>query len=111
MTDKNDKMDIAFLGPETPTGRRVVRMRGTQENPEVSLGELRPIKEGEPIYGDVVSLHRRGNSDVCTVETVIEHPLKAKPREAHGPAMVATEAYRDGWDRVFGGKSRDTLVN
>jgi len=63
----------------------------------VEAGELRPMVEGQPILGDVVKLSpREEHALLFDVEV-----LHATPRS--GPPQVATRAYRDGWEAVFGG--------
>lgn len=75
-------------------GIRVLRAREGR----VEAGELRAMKEGAPISGEVVSLKQRQ-----------EHPLlwdvdvQYRPRtNSHaGPARVSSRAYRDNWDSIF----------
>ena len=73
----------------------VVRRRGDT----VELGALQKLEEGKPIHGEIVKLNRRA-----------EHPLffdvdvlaDTSPAARSGPAQVATQAYRENWDAVFG---------
>lgn len=118
MTDKvkdEGVVDLAILGPKTPSGHKVVRVKGDQEGPkEVLFGEIRPVKDGEPIFGDMVRLDRKGDSNVYGVETLLENPMKPEPpRGGKRPPMVSSEAYREGWERVFGSKppKADDTVN
>lgn len=93
-------LDVAFLGDKTEdgAGRRVLRVRESG----ASLGELRPLVHGKalPNDGEIVKLTRREGApeNVCDVETAVELGDGAK---SSGPARVATDAYRDGWDRIF----------
>jgi hypothetical protein len=109
--------DIAILhGPtEDGEGARLLRLcKG-----ELSAGEVRPAREGQPIGGhEVVRLQRLGpDPRVCAVE-VLHAPAArsadAPRHRAHGPARVATETYRRNWGQIFrsprANKSRD-LVN
>jgi hypothetical protein len=72
-------------------------LRARDERLEV--GQMRPLKEGKPITGEVVSLTAREDSprafDVKVLAKV------DAPAPAAGPAQVATRAYRDGWERIF----------
>lgn len=118
MTDKvkdGGDVDLALLGPKTPAGHKVMRIKGDKEGPkEIVLGEIRPVKEGEPILGDVVRLDRKGDSNVFGVETILENPMKPEPQSGgRRPPMVSSEAYREGWERVFGNKppKADDTVN
>jgi len=99
--------DVVLLrGPtEDGEGIGIVRKRGAR----VETGELRPTAEGKPLHGELVRLHARTPPGVYDVEVLYD----AKPAapgaaggtasdKAHaGPARVATERYRDGWERVF----------
>ena len=104
--------DIALLGGPTERGDGVtiVRLREGQ----VEVGELRAAEEGKPILGESVRLHRRAEHPrLVEVETLARGPLAPEAREAasapgsprgaaKGPAKVATEAYRTGWESIFG---------
>jgi hypothetical protein len=95
MTKPSD--DIALLtGPtEDQKGMRIVRFR----EESVSLGEVRPVEEGKPIHGEIVALRPRSGAPpfVRDVETVMAAPS----RDRDGPAQVANEAYRSGWEATF----------
>src|SRR5215510_14002429 len=88
--------DIALLtGPtEDKKGMRIVRFR----EESVSLAEVRPVQEGKPIHGDVIALRPREGAPpfVRNVEVVHE-----APRHRDGPAQVASDAYREGWEATF----------
>lgn len=58
-----------------------------------TLVSMRRVRDGEPILPGE-ALARRGEDGVIRV---IHGTVKA------GPAQVATESYRGGWDRIFGG--------
>lgn len=110
--------DVALIGGPTERGdgMQIVRLREGQ----VEVGEIRTAQEGKPILGESVRLHARAEHPrLFDVEVVARGPLAPKPREdavpkgdgspevaegkmAKGPARVATEAYRTGWDAIFG---------
>ena len=119
MTDsKQTPKDIAILsGPtEDGQGARVVRIR---DGGEVSAGEIRPMREGEPINkSELVRLHPLdANKRVCAVE-VLHAPSSAasgatgrdKPDAEHeskrsaGPVRVSNAKYRQNWNVIFGSK-------
>lgn len=115
MTDtKQAPKDIAILsGPtEDGQGARVVRIR---EGGEVSAGEIRPVREGEPLnQSELVRLHPLdANKRVCAVE-VLHAPASqgesAKPaaepeaKRGVGPVRVSNEKYRQNWNAIFGSK-------
>jgi hypothetical protein len=93
--------DVVFVHSSTEAGDglRVVRKRGES----LELGELRGIREGQPIHGDVVKLvPREGQERVFDVEVLLKSPTpKALPART-GPAQVATTAYRANWESIFG---------
>jgi hypothetical protein len=108
--------DVALIGGPTERGdgMQIVRLREGQ----VEVGEIRSAQEGKPILGESVRLHARADHPrLFDVEVVARGPLAGKPRDdaaetatttssgekaAKGPAKVATEAYRTGWDAIFG---------
>jgi hypothetical protein len=102
------KFDV--LMPHAPTedgeGARVLRMRPGQ----LEAGEVRPMREGKPLTpgGEVVRLERRADAPAM-YDVHVEHKVDGMkpeqpppPRAAGGPAQVATQQYRDSWDRTFG---------
>lgn len=116
------KQDVVLLHSPTEDGEgiRVLRAREAREDekaekPEqncvVEVGEVRPLKPGKPISGEVVRLMpREGAPRVCDVEVMANvtasQPHKGAHQEPHkGPAQVATKAYRTSWERIFGGPS------
>ncbi len=102
--------DIAILGAPTEDGRgaQLLRVREGQ----VSTGELRPVKEGQPITGsEVVRLHPLDESKrICEVE-VLHAPASEKRTEQAGttlarPARIATKSYRKNWSTIFEAKRK-----
>jgi hypothetical protein len=93
--------DIAILGGPTNDGQgaHLVRIR----DGKLSAGEIRPVKEGEPItHNEVVRLRPLdAERRVCEVEVL--HAPAALPKEtaASGPARVSTANYRKNWSTIF----------
>jgi hypothetical protein len=95
--------DVLFVlgkaSEESTSGYRVVRRRASKEEVRLEAGELRPLEEGKPIDGEVVTLTAREESPgLFDVRTEYEPPK----RESSGPARVATRDYRKGWDKIWG---------
>jgi len=95
--------DVLLLHSPTEDGEgiRVLRAR---EN-RIETGEVRAMKEGKPLVGgEIVKLApREGAPQVCDVEVVQKlEPVRDGVRDSTKPAQVATRAYRDSWDRIFG---------
>ena len=102
--------DVVVLGPPTPDGDgvRVLRAR----NDRLEAGELRALEEGRPVTGEIVKLEpRKDDPRICDVRESWRPPARASaspspptpttPTKKKGPAQVASDAYRDGWDKVF----------
>lgn len=89
------KEDVVLIHGKTDDGAlKILRKQGEQ----LSAGELRPLEEGKPVQGNVLTLKPRPQMPlVCDVEDEIEIPRAGK-----GPAKVATKKYRDGWDKLWG---------
>jgi hypothetical protein len=117
--------DIAILsGPtEDGQGARVLRIR----EGDVTAGEIRPVREGEPInHAEVVRLHPLDSGQrVCAVE-VLHAPEQSDQRadadqererttagakargeskrqeaSSSGPARVSNAKYRKNWSTIF----------
>jgi hypothetical protein len=93
--------DVVFVHSKAEDGEgyRVIRARPDS----IQLGELRSVKEGEPIKGELVRLKPRQEHrllfDVQTILSIED----VRPVRPHGrPAQVASESYRRNWDEIFG---------
>ena len=121
MADPEQPQDQDVVLLHSPTddggGVRVVRAR----NGQVEVGEVRPMAEGKPLSGELVTLTpREGAPRVCDVTVHYRAPAAAPPQETRakdtapalaarsGPAQVATNTYRDNWEATFGNKSKTT---
>jgi len=92
--------DVVVLGPELPDarGRLVLRKRGEQ----IEAGALRPSEEGKPIAHELVKLSPREGEEIYDVEVLYDGRPKPVEDARSGPAQVATDDYRAGWNRLFG---------
>jgi hypothetical protein len=104
--------DLALIHGRTAdgTGLRIVRQREGR----IELGAVRPLKEGVPISGEVVSLTPRPEFPLlCDVKVELAAstaPADTSPAR-HGPAQVATDRYRENWDRIWPHKEEPGLTN
>lgn len=118
MDGRKEKEDVVLIyGADEESGSlKVLRKRGERIEP----GVVRPAEPEQPIMGDLVRLKPRpGLPFLCDVETILEFS-EVEPslreevdcaRARSGPPMYATEAYRRGWERIFGqGKVEDSDV-
>lgn len=97
--ESSASFDVAVVvGPEGEGGGpRVLRLRpGAAE-----IGELRPLREGVPITGDVVGLTPRPGAPRGVFDVEVKHAAPPSKGRSPGPARVANASYRTGWDRIF----------
>lgn len=81
----------------TPSGLLVAR----EDGDGVEIGELRPMVHGKPIHGEVVRTELDFVRGTATMRSLVP-PTVAPPRS--GPPKVTSDAYRGGWDAIFGEK-------
>lgn len=88
--------DLVFVGGRTDDGGfRVLRSREDR----LEVGEMRAPKEGQPLMGELVKLQpTEEHEQLFECETLVEAPIRHRP----GPAQVANQAYRSGWEQIFG---------
>ncbi len=68
----------------------------------IHVGTVRLREEGQPLTNHTLILDPKEGS---TFNVIGEVTAKGETRESPGgPAMVSSNAYRNGWDRLFGGK-------
>jgi hypothetical protein len=101
--------DVALIHGVTPDGEglKILRARGDR----LELGAVRPLREGVPITGEVVTLRPRPSFPaLCDVEShfkpaseASDQPEPAPPSTVQrtGPAQVATDEYRRNWDAIW----------
>jgi hypothetical protein len=101
---KLDDVALVFGRTDDQEGLQILRRRG--DDHPVELGTLRPLREGRPIAGEVISLKPRGDYPfLCDVK--VEVPQAEITRGiSDGPAQVATDDYRTGWEAIFGRRAR-----
>ena len=99
---KKLKRDVALIGKPVGNLAPIVRFKEYENGKvEVEDGVLVPIKNGETTLGEIVTLApEKGHAPFVKIDVIAESPVKSHP----GPANVATEAYRQGWERTFKGK-------
>jgi hypothetical protein len=107
--------DVALVHRVSPDGSvHVIRRRGET----LEAGALRPVVEGAPVHGEIVSLRPRENFPLlCDVDVLYTPPATEKaveppaPRASRrkGPAQVATDVYRDNWDSIWSRKKTNAL--
>jgi hypothetical protein len=108
--------DVVLVGAPLPSGigHHVLRKRGER----LEAGSIKPLEEGKPIHGDLVRLKAREEPGLYDVQ--VEHAAAQStgaqptdvaargPEERSGPAQVASDDYRRGWNRLFGASKSKT---
>jgi hypothetical protein len=111
-TPENDSSsgDVAlvFDRTEDADGYKILRRRAAAS--DVEMGTIRPLKEGRPIEGEVLSLTARTDIPfLYNVKTELADPRASTRLTSDGPPQIATEEYRRGWEAIWGTPSTDKL--
>src|SRR4029077_3748812 len=113
MARKKKDVALVYAPADDGDGWRVLRQR--RGSKAIETGLIRPLRSGRAISGEVVKLEQREESpllfDVETDDELSTTPAAPEARAAHGPAQVATEDYRRGWDAVWGTRRRGAALN
>ena len=99
--------DVALIHGVAPDGDGIQILRARENR--VELGVVRPLREGAPITGEVVTLRPRPSFPaLCDVETHFKPAAPVADTTAPpllaartGPAQVATDEYRRNWDAIW----------
>jgi hypothetical protein len=132
VSDDNGSKPEDVAVAEVVEGQDVVIVHGASEDGAtlgvvrvrehgVEVGALQRLEHGKPIHGEVVRLRpRQACPWICDVEVTMPDP---RPRAAEraeapapaasrrGPAQVANESYRDGWELIFGSGRPPPVLN
>lgn len=107
---KQPPKDVIFVHSPADKGEGFKVLRAREGS--VQLGEVRPVKEGEPLQGDLLKLTpRQEHQRLFDVEVLMENETARGAPALGRPAQVATDDYRRNWDAVFGGKPKGELPN
>jgi hypothetical protein len=109
---ERDSEDVALIHGKTPDGEGLRILRKREDRLE--LGAVRPLKEGTPITGEVVTLTPRPEFPLLCdvkVEVAAQETSTDVARTRHGPAQVATDQYRENWDRIWTRPRKAELAN
>jgi hypothetical protein len=101
--------DVAIVCGKDEQGLHILRRRS--EDAPIEAAVLQPLAEGRPITGEVISMRPRKDFPfLFDAKTEVEAPGPATARATSGPAQVASDSYRSGWDAIWGpGQRRERL--
>jgi len=102
MSDEKKKCDHnqVVLGPELPGTGLNVAIRHVDGDTRAILA--RRVSDGDPIPPGSEVLMGRRSGDVIDIHGTFRTP--EAPSAHAGPARVTSQAYRSGWDSIFGGR-------
>ena len=118
---KATEQDVVLVTGPTDDGKGVNVLRA--KNHRVPVGAVGHLEGGTPILGELVKLKPRADSPALfDVESQLPSPVQAKDTAAKrqnpgsratsaGPAQVATDTYRSGWDRIYRRSAKKSLPN
>jgi len=86
----------------------ILRRRSADSPVEAAI--VQPLVEGKPLSGEVISLRRRDDVPFL-FDVTTEISLGAEAPAADGPAQVATDSYRRGWDAIWGRRPGKRALN
>jgi len=93
---------VLVYGRTDDDGYSVLRRRGEA----IEVGAIRALEEGKPIHGEIVKLNRRAEHpllfDVDVLADTTTTTATATAAARSGPPQVASNAYREHWDAIFG---------
>lgn len=103
--------DVVYVHGQTETGVQITRLRDDR----LESGELRPMKDGQPIIGEVVTLSpRKEHERLFDVQVLAKGPKPNAKNDVaatnhKGPPRVTSESYRSNWDMIFATKKKGEL--
>ena len=104
--------DVAAVCGKDERGLHIIRRRGEEGPLEAAI--VQPLVEGKPLSGEVITLRRRKDVPFLfdvTTELSLEPEASGEATATSGPAQVATDSYRRGWDAIWGRRSRSGPLN
>ena len=89
-----------IVGPELEDGSRPCIRRMPDHS--IRMGHVQALKDGQSLSGDheILKVTYDPQSEDYAVQTIYDPHDEAS--SSKGPAMVNSDAYRTGYDRIFG---------
>jgi hypothetical protein len=101
--------DVAAVCGKDERGVHIIRRRS--DDGPIEAGIVQPLEEGKPITGEVISLQPREDLPFLFDVTTELEASSERSSGGGGPAQVATDSYRRGWDAIWGRSARATRLN
>ncbi len=97
-----DGKDYLHMGPQVEADGSRACLRHMPDH-TWREGILRPVKEGQPLRSDLpcVAVERQEDG-TFSVQELMPGSRTEEAATSSGPAMVNSENFKTGWDRVFG---------
>ncbi|HEY4393984.1 MAG TPA: hypothetical protein VGP64_07980 [Polyangia bacterium] len=95
--------DVAAVCGKNGDDLFILRRRSAEGPVEAAV--VQPLVEGKPLSGEVISMRRRKDVPFLfdvTTELALGPAVPAASPSTDGPAQVATDSYRRGWDAIWG---------
>jgi hypothetical protein len=90
----------------------ILRRRSAESPVEAAI--VQPLVEGKPLSGEVISLRRREDVPFLfdvTTELSLGPDAPETSTATGGPAQVASDSYRRGWDAIWGRSAGKRALN
>jgi hypothetical protein len=90
----------------------ILRRRSADGPVEAAI--VQPLVEGKPLSGEVISLRRREDVPFLfdvTTELSVGAGAPETSIPTGGPAQVASDSYRRGWDAIWGRRPGKRALN
>ena len=104
--------DVAAVCGKDERGLHILRRRS--EDGPIEAAIVEPLVEGKPLSGEVITMRRREDLPFLfdvTTEVALDAEPTATATSTGGPAQVATDSYRRGWEAIWGRRSRSGPLN
>lgn len=97
--------DMAIVVDRTSDREGLQILRRRSEDSPVEVGTLRPLRDGKPVDGEIISLRPRKDFPfVCNVKVEVPDQRRLI---GDGPAQISTRRFRKGWEAIWGNASPD----
>jgi hypothetical protein len=97
--------EYVLPGPTLPNGNQLILHH--HEDHTITHGVIRPRREGAPLDDSTILFEPREGTPLYNVVGTVGELKRGEVRK--GPSKAVSNAYRKGWDSVFGNKPSTDL--